>query len=196
LSAALEGRFDLIILDIMLPGMDGFSICKRIRTEDPAVPIIILTAKTEEVDKIVGLEMGADDYITKPFSPRELAARIKAVRRRSEESPSDRDRPKILRYEDFTIDEDKRTVVSGDSEIELTAKEFELLLKLAKNPGRPFTREQLLEDIWGYRYDGYSHTVNSHINRLRNKIEPVPSEPKYIETVWGYGYRFRDTGGE
>jgi DNA-binding response OmpR family regulator len=191
LKKGLSRVYKLIILDLMLPGLDGFSICRQLRRKDWKTPIIMLTAKTDEIDKIIGLEIGADDYITKPFSTRELTARIKAVTRRTEEPKAVQD-GEVLVFGNLKIDEKKRLVTVNDAPVELTAKEYDLLVKLAKNPGRPFTREQLLSSVWGYQYEGYSHTVNSHINRLRNKIERDPSAPEHIKTVWGYGYRFSE----
>ncbi|MCG8372545.1 MAG: response regulator transcription factor, partial [Balneolales bacterium] len=183
--------YSLIILDIMLPGMDGFEICKHIRSNDSQTPILMLTAKAEEIDKIMGLEFGADDYLTKPFSIRELTARVKALIRRSSinQSASNSINNKI-EFGDLVIYPNKRIVeLSGKSE-ELTSKEFDLLLLFANNPGKAYSRQELLDVVWGYQYNGYSHTVNSHINRLRAKIEKDPSEPTYIKTVWGIGYRF------
>lgn len=183
----------IVILDIMLPRLDGFEVCKRIRKENRQVPILMLTAKAEEVDKVLGLELGADDYMTKPFSIRELLARVKAIFRRIEvDNESKDDMPSVIEFDDLEIYPDKRKVVMNEEAIELTTKEFELLLLFASNPGKAYSRQQLLNLVWGYQYDGYSHTVNSHINRLRSKIETDPSQPKYIRTVWGMGYRFSD----
>ena len=194
LESAINNDYSMIILDIMLPGMDGFEICKEIRKQNMQLPILMLTAKAEEIDKIMGLEFGADDYLTKPFSIRELTARVKALLRRSgipkrmnrsgEESVITFDRLKILPQ--------KRSVQIDGKVIELTAKEFDLLYLFASNPGRAYSRDNLLDLVWGYQYEGYSHTVNSHINRLRTKIEKNPSEPIYIKTVWGMGYRFTE----
>lgn len=193
LQKALENKYSLIILDIMLPEVDGFEICKSVRKENHQVPILMLTAKAEEVDKIMGLEYGADDYLTKPFSIKELVARVKALIRRASSS-DDEDSSKIdmLDFGDLIIYPNKRSVQLDDDLIELTSKEFELLLLFAKNPGRAYSRQELLDVVWGYHYSGYSHTVNSHINRLRSKIEKNPSEPKFITTVWGMGYKFAE----
>ncbi|MBO6621019.1 MAG: response regulator transcription factor [Balneola sp.] len=193
LNKALENKYSLIILDIMLPEVDGFEICKSIRKENHQVPILMLTAKAEEVDKIMGLEFGADDYLTKPFSIKELIARVKALLRRASASETE-DSSKLdqMDFGDLVIYPNKRSVQLGDELIELTSKEFELLLLFAKNPGRAYSRQELLDVVWGYQYSGYSHTVNSHINRLRSKIEKNPSEPKYITTVWGMGYKFAE----
>ncbi len=193
LTMALEQPFDLIILDLMLPKLDGFEVCKRIRSENKTVPILILTSKAEELDKILGLELGANDYITKPFSIRELMARVKtnlrtidAVKQESLEKDLDAE----LNFGDLVINFEKRRVTIGAHSVDLTAKEFDLLAYFVRHPGRSFTREQLLNEVWGYQYSGYDHTVNSHINRLRSKIERNPAEPKFIKTVWGVGYRF------
>jgi DNA-binding response OmpR family regulator len=194
LSKAEETRYDLIILDIMLPGMDGLEICRRLRSHSPYVPILMLTSKSTELDRVLGLEMGADDYVTKPFSIRELLARVKAIFRRVEglkagktENESD-----ILKVHQLLIDRGKRKVTLEGRDIELTAKEFDLLLHFAKNPGRVYTRSQLLDQVWGYGHEGYEHTVNSHINRLRAKVEEDPAHPRYILTVWGVGYKFTE----
>ena len=194
LERALSGEHDLIILDIMLPGTDGFDICRRLRQDKCPTPILMVTAKTEEVDKVLGLELGADDYITKPFSIREVLARVKALFRRVEvdqETQSDAAEAPI-ELGALVVEPEKRKVEVGGETVDLTSKEFELLLLFAQNPGRAFSRDELLDEVWGYQYSGYSHTVNTHINRLRNKIEPDPSEPRYVKTVWGVGYRFAE----
>jgi len=183
----------LIILDVMLPRMDGFDVCKEIRSSNKQVPILMLTAKSEEVDKVLGLEIGADDYMTKPFSIRELLARVKAILRRAKTSTDQKQPNSKLHYKDLTVDLNKRRVILNDELIELTSKEYDLLVLFFSNPGKAYSREELLNIVWGYSYEGYSHTVNSHINRLRSKIEEDPSEPVYIKTVWGVGYRFSDT---
>lgn len=183
----------LIILDIMLPKLDGFEVCRRIREENRKVPILMLTAKAEEVDKILGLELGADDYMTKPFSIRELTARVKAIFRRIKvDQENEGNLPSELVFNDLKIYPKKRKVTLSDDTIELTSKEYDLLLLFRSNPGKAYSREQLLNQVWGYSYEGYSHTVNSHINRLRSKIEEDPSNPQFIKTVWGVGYRFAD----
>jgi DNA-binding response OmpR family regulator len=195
LERALSGEHDLIILDIMLPGTDGFDICRRLRQDKCPTPILMVTAKTEEVDKVLGLELGADDYITKPFSIREVLARVKALFRRVEvdqETQSDAAEAPI-ELGALVVEPEKRKVEVGGETVDLTSKEFELLLLFAQNPGRAFSRDELLDEVWGYQYSGYSHTVNTHINRLRNKIEPDPSEPRYVKTVWGVGYRFAES---
>jgi len=195
LELAVSESFDLIILDLMLPTMDGLEICRRLRGKEKNTPILMLTAKAEEIDKIIGLEMGADDYMTKPFSVRELLARVKAMFRRMEQfmdkSLSNTEGNEI-KVGDLIIDNDKRKVTLKDKRIDLSPKEFELLNLLASHPGKSYSRSQLLNLIWGYEFEGYEHTVNSHINRLRNKIEPNLQKPKYILTTWGVGYRFNE----
>lgn len=193
LEAALSDQYDIIILDIMLPGMDGTEICRRIRGKEINTPVLMLTAKSEEFDKVLGLEMGADDYITKPFSIREFIARVKALLRRAErQSTHSLEKATIFTYGDLTIDLDKRRVSTSGTRIDLSPKEFELLSLLAANPGKCYDRSMLLNLIWGYDFDGYEHTVNSHINRLRTKIEPDVQRPIYILTNWGVGYRFNE----
>jgi DNA-binding response OmpR family regulator len=192
---ALRNRYDLVILDLMLPGMDGLEICRRLRARSNYVPILMLTAKSTELDRVVGLEIGADDYLTKPFSIRELQARVKALFRRLD-AMSQRADPGdngVVRLERLEIDSGKRSVTLDGRTVALTAKEFDLLLQFARHPGRVYTRTQLLDLVWGYSYDGYEHTVNSHINRLRAKMEDNPAKPRYILTVWGVGYKFADT---
>lgn len=184
---------DLVVLDVMLPRLDGFEVCKKIRNDDKSVPILMLTAKAEEVDKVLGLELGADDYMTKPFSIREFLARIKAMFRRVDLSETEQENGQTpLEFDELRLDPVKRKVTLYSESIELTSKEYDLLLLFFKNPGKAYSREELLNTVWGYSYEGYSHTVNSHINRLRSKIEDDPSEPHYIRTVWGVGYRFAD----
>jgi len=191
LHLALNNKFDLIILDVMLPDMNGVEICRKIRLEKNTTPIMMLTARSEEIDKIIGLETGADDYLTKPFSIRELVARIKAVLRRTEIS-NNHESDNIITWGSLSVDPVKRKVMLGDTKVELTPKEFDLLYLFITNPGRSYSREVLLSAIWGYEFSGYEHTVNSHINRLRAKIESDLSHPKFILTSWGIGYRFTD----
>ena len=190
---AAAGSFDLVILDLMLPTIDGLEICRRLRSGTDYTPILMLTAKTTELDRVLGLELGADDYLTKPFSVLELIARVKALFRRVE-ALSGTEQPLGDRIDvgGLSIEEAKRRVTLEGESVELTAKEFDLLLCFARNPGRVFTRSQLLDQVWGYGHDGYEHTVNSHINRLRAKIEPDPSQPRFVLTVWGVGYRFAE----
>jgi DNA-binding response OmpR family regulator len=189
LALALGQAFDLVILDIMLPGVDGLEICRRLRAEKPGLPILMLTARTTELDRVLGLEMGADDYLTKPFSVRELVARVKAIFRRMEVFDTQPEPTRIV-LGPLDIDTDSRRVLIEGEPVELTAREFDLLFFFARHPGRVFTRGQLLDKVWGYTHEGYEHTVNTHINRLRGKLETDPSHPRFILTVWGVGYRF------
>lgn len=186
--------FDLIILDIMLPSMDGLQVCQHLRAKNIFTPILMLTAKKSESDRVVGLETGADDYLTKPFSVRELQARVKAHLRRTDMSQKEStpQADDALHFGELRIDKTKRRLTIGDKEITLTAKEFDLLLYMASHPGQVFSREKLLDAVWGYQHSGYEHTVNSHINRLRTKLETDTSNPKYVLTVWGVGYKFYD----
>jgi len=193
LEQARARRYDLIILDLMLPGMDGLELCRRLRGETDYTPILMLTAKSSEVDRVVGLEIGADDYLTKPFSISELLARVKAIFRRVDALGAGRPQaPKRLNLGAMAIDVEKRTVTVAGQAVDLTAKEFDLLLQFAEHPGRVYSRQQLLDLVWGTGHMGYEHTVNSHINRLRGKIEDNPAEPAYVLTVWGVGYKFND----
>jgi two-component system, OmpR family, alkaline phosphatase synthesis response regulator PhoP len=194
LIKALEKKYVLIVLDIRLPGMDGFDICMRIRREKIQTPIIMLTSKSEEIDKVLGLEIGADDYITKPFSIREFIARIKVVLRRTERTSgtkTDED-DREIELNNFYIHLSKRIVKVYGNTIDLSPKEFDLLILLASNPGKTFTRMQLLNQVWGVEFEGFEHTVNSHINRLRSKIETDMNNPEFILTTWGVGYKFKD----
>lgn len=195
LRLAEEGQFDLIILDLMLPGLDGMEICRRIRQTDRQTPIMMLTARSEEIDKVMGLETGADDYLTKPFSVREFIARVKVIFRRKEDRDVIKEAhptPPVISREGLEIDIDKRKVTLDKLRIELSPREFELLALLASNPGKSYSRKRLLNLVWGYDFEGYEHTVNSHINRLRGKIEKDVSNPKFILTTWGVGYRFNE----
>ncbi len=183
-----EERPDLVLLDVMLPGLDGFSVCQRIRRQHD-VPIILLTAKTAEDDRVFGLEVGADDYITKPFGHRELLARVKAVLRRARGYS----RPgEVLRRGPLVIDTERRLAALDGEPLELTLKEFDLLHLLASHPGRAFSRDELLRDVWGYDYVGTTRTVDVHVQRLRQKLGDDPAAPRFVETVHGIGYRFRD----
>ncbi|MBL4753023.1 MAG: response regulator transcription factor [Flavobacteriales bacterium] len=196
LIVALDQQFDLIILDIMLPGTDGMDICRHIRAKGINTPILFLTAKSEEIDKVLGLESGGDDYLTKPFSIREFVARVKAIFRRidMQQESLPKNQSTQITFNKLRINTEKRKVTIQGERIALTPKEFDLLVLLASNPGRSYSRESLLSIIWGYEFAGYEHTVNSHINRLRTKIETELSNPKYILTTWGIGYRFADKG--
>lgn len=194
LAAAKSSSFDLIILDIMLPGLNGMEVCRKIRQDDRQIPILMLTARSEEIDKVMGLETGADDYLTKPFSIREFIARVKVIFRRGEESAADSGAlaPAVISYGELKIDIDKRKVTLNNIRIELSPKEFDLITLLASNPGKSYSRKHLLNLVWGYDFEGYEHTVNSHINRLRSKIEHDVADPKFILTTWGVGYRFNE----
>ena len=194
-----EGSYELVVLDIMLPRKDGLSVCRDIRRLPGYVPILMLTAKSTELDRVRGLETGADDYLTKPFSVRELVARVKALLRRVDAlspEPAGTAENEIIERGSMRIDVGKRLVSIEGTDVTLTAKEFELLAHFARNPGQVFNRVQLLDQVWGYNHEGYEHTVNSHINRLRAKIESDPAKPNYILTVWGVGYKFAETQGE
>ena len=184
---------DLVILDISMPVMDGLEACRLIRRQQNT-PIIMLTAKTEEIDRVLGLEIGADDYITKPFSVRELIARVKAIFRRSKlmSEALEQKTKTDLKFGNLSIDIEKRRVMNDNQKVDLSPKEFELLALMALNPGKNYSRSNLLSLIWGYDFDGYEHTVNSHINRLRAKIEPEMANPTYIITTWGVGYKFNE----
>ena len=187
---AFAREWDLVILDLRLPGPDGLAICRALRRESRYVPILMLTSKSSELDRVLGLELGADDYLTKPFSVSELMARVKAIFRRVESlGKRFTGGAESLTIGPLTINPDGREVAVDGKPMALTAREFDLLLHFARHPGRVFSRAQLLDNVWGYGHDGYEHTVNSHINRLRSKIEPDPAQPKFIVTVWGVGYR-------
>ena len=194
LKLARESDFNLVILDLMLPGLGGMEICRQLRNQKNYTPILMLTSKSSELDRVLGLEIGADDYVIKPFSVQELMARIKAILRRMKaiETSSDQSDSYLIQRNNMLIDLEKRQVTIKENHIDLTAREFDLLTHFAKHPGKVFSRTQLLDQVWGYGYEGYEHTVNSHINRLRVKIEDNPSTPDYIETVWGVGYRYAE----
>lgn len=193
LLKALNNTYKFILLDIRLPFIDGFEICKKVRQEKINTPILILTSKSEEIDKVLGLEIGADDYITKPFSVRELIARVKAVLRRMEISKQTiEENDRQIKSGDLFINVGMRIVEVRQNRIELSPKEFDLLVLLASHPGKTFTRMSLLNQVWGYEFEGFEHTVNSHINRLRTKIESDLNKPEYILTTWGVGYKFRE----
>ena len=199
LAEAQAGHYDLVILDLMLPRMDGLQICRRLRATEQQTPILMLTAKSSELDRVLGLELGADDYLTKPFSMLELAARLKGMFRRAEQLAAAKVAAaaapvaaELIEVAGLRIDMQRHEALVGGRRVELTAKEFELLACFARSPGRVFTRAQLLDQVWGYSHSGYEHTVNSHINRLRNKIERDPANPDFIQTVWGVGYKFAD----
>jgi len=195
LLKALDNVYKIILLDIRLPGLDGMEICKKIRQEKNHTPILMVTSKSEEIDKIIGLEIGADDYITKPFSIRELIARVKAILRRAEltQQVKPSDAYEEIKSEGLYINVTLRNVEVHGKRIELSPKEFDLLVLFASNPGRTYTRTQLLDQVWGYQFEGYEHTVNTHINRLRTKIEQNLNEPEFLLTTWGVGYKFRQS---
>jgi DNA-binding response OmpR family regulator len=185
-------EFDLVLLDVMLPGIDGMEVCRRLRSLNRYMPVLMLTARSSDIDKVMGLESGADDYLTKPFSVQELLARIKAIFRRVDALSSPqaaRVRPMEVGH-GMRIDPGTREVRVRGQQVDLTQKEFELLMHFVQNPGRAYTRAQLLDAVWGYNHEGYEHAVNCHINRLRSKIEIDPGDPKLLLTVWGVGYRF------
>jgi two-component system OmpR family response regulator len=194
LAKAEAAGYDLVILDLMLPRLDGMEICRRLRQQKHYTPILMLTAKSTAMDKILGLELGADDYVVKPFNMKELLARVKAILRRTDSmgQGGSEDEEGIVKRDDLVINAAKRTVYRDGKAVELTAKEFDLLLYFSRHPGRVYSRAQLLESVWGYDQEGYEHTVNSHINRLRAKLEIDPSNPRYIRTVWGVGYKFQE----
>jgi DNA-binding response OmpR family regulator len=191
LELALNREWSAIILDLRLPGIDGLQICQQLRAKGKYTPILMLTAKSTELDRVLGLEIGADDYLTKPFSVLELVARVKALLRRFDVATGySAQKNNILSFQDLQLFPDERKILLNDKEIELTAKEFDLLYFFASNPNVAFKRSQLLDQVWGYGHDGYEHTVNSHMNRLRNKIEADPNNIKFIKTIWGVGYKF------
>ncbi len=194
IKAAKAIRPDVVVLDLMLPGKGGFDVCRELREIN--IPCIMLTARGDEVDKILGLELGADDYMTKPFSPRELVARVKVIVRRGERGTPAPEPPKVterLEFSDFVIDLAGRTLTVQGKEVDCPPKEFDLLAMLAQNPHRAFTREQLLEKVWDYSFYGDFRTVDVHVQRIRRKIEPDAEKPRYVKTVWGVGYKF-ETG--
>ncbi len=190
LNMAKENEYDMILLDLMLPKMNGLEVCQQIR-EFSNVPIIMLTAKGEDMDKIMGLEYGADDYVTKPFNILEVKARIKAIIRRTRKPEKTEEQARIVEIGDLKLDCDSRRVFIGSREVNLTAKEFDVLQLLVFNPNKVYSRENLLNIVWGYEYPGDVRTVDVHIRRLREKIEENPSEPKYVHTKWGVGYYFQ-----
>lgn len=190
LALARTERPDLIVLDLMLPGIDGLELCRALR-RDSQVPIIMLTARAEEADKLIGLELGADDYVTKPFSPRELVARVRAVLRRARGGEVE---PEVLRHGDLQMDLARHEVTVGGRPVELTPTEFALLAALLRHPGRVFSRLQLLDLTQGAAYEGYERTIDAHVKNLRQKIEPDPKSPRYIQTVYGVGYKLSARG--
>jgi len=194
LAAQTERRSDLLILDLMMPALDGLEVCKALRARGHATPILMLTAKSTELDRVLGLELGADDYLTKPFSLAELLARVKALLRRAEmqRAAPDAAQPQVLRNGSLEIEPARRQVRHAGQAVDFTALEFDLLLHFARHPGHVFSRAQLLDAVWGYSHEGYEHTVTTHINRLRNKLEADPMRPQILLTVRGAGYKMRD----
>ena len=192
LDLALTNDYSVILLDIMMPEKDGIEVCRELRGAGIKTPVLMLTAKSEEFDKVLGLEIGADDYLTKPFSVRELIARVKALLRRYDSYQESKLFSAIITVDELEINLEKRQVKLEQVLLELTPKEFDLLYLLANNPGKSYSREQLLKTVWGYDFKGYEHTVNSHINRLRGKVEKDANHPEFIKTVWGIGYAFKD----
>jgi len=191
LDAIIQKKYSLLVLDLMIPGVSGMEICRKIRQSNNQMPILMLTSKSEEEDKIAGLDMGADDYLTKPFSNGELLARAKALLRRSNnKSNIDKNENQIIYIGDLMLDVSNRILTKNNQEVNLTVKEFDLIQLFMSNAGRNFTRLDVLERVWGEQFEGLEHTVNSNINRLRSKIEEDPTKPKYLITVWGLGYKF------
>ena len=190
LRLAREARPDLVVLDLMLPKLDGMEVCRALR-EESSVPIVMLTARVEEEDRLAGLDLGADDYVTKPFSPRELAARVRAVLRRIARDALDAG-PSLLEYGSIVVDTRRHAVRVGQKGVTLTPTEFRLLATMVREPGRTFTRDQIIDQVFGYDFDGFDRTVDAHVSSLRRKIESDPRNPGYIHTVYGVGYRFGD----
>ena len=191
LELAMNNDYSMLLLDLMLPGKSGLEICTAVRKKKQNLPILMLTARSEERDKIIGFETGADDYIVKPFSIKEIIARVNAILRRTKAMKAAlTESNKKLVYDNLSIDFESRVTTLDGNRIELSPKEFDLLYHMAKHPGRSYSRQQLLDAIWGYQFDGFEHTVNSHINRLRAKIEKNVTQPNFILTTWGVGYRF------
>jgi DNA-binding response OmpR family regulator len=190
MAAIDRQRWDLVLLDLMLPGADGWEVCRHLRARHADVPVIMLSARSAEAHRVLGLELGADDYVAKPFSMLELVARIRALLRRIEQMRSANATKQEFRFGPFRLDAVRRELMRGDVVLPLTLREFDLLHFLLKHPGRPFSRGELLQRVWGDGFDGYEHTVNSHINRLRSRIEDDPRDPQRVVTVWGVGYRF------
>jgi two-component system response regulator ResD len=191
LALNASGDWDLVVLDLMMPGMDGWTVCREVR-KTANMPIIMLTARDSEVDRIIGLELGADDYVVKPFSPRELVARVKAVLRRSQAVPVTKsmEKPAAINYPGLSIEPETRQVLVHGIPVSLTPKEYDLLYRMVKSPKRIFTREELLELVWGYDYLGDTRTVDTHVSRLRDKLQRVSGKEPFISTVWGIGYKF------
>ncbi|MFN0160392.1 MAG: response regulator transcription factor [Burkholderiales bacterium] len=192
MAAIDRQRWDMVLLDLMLPGADGWDVCRHLRARHADVPVIMLSARNAEAHRVLGLELGADDYLAKPFSMLELVARVRALLRRIEQMRASPAAATQLRFGPFCMDTERRELLRSGKVVALTQREFDLLHFLARHPGRAFGRGELLQRVWGASFDGYEHTVNSHINRLRTKIEDDPREPRRIVTVWGVGYRFEE----
>ena len=192
LQRALATAYDALVLDVMLPGLTGIEVCRQLRAAERTVPILMLTGLGTEDDRVAGLEVGADDYVAKPFSVREVLARVAALLRRvaMDQPPADLD--ETLAFGDVVLMPHARTATRAGADLALTAKEFDLLALLARDRGRAFSRQELLDRVWGLQFAGYGHTVNTHINRLRAKVEPDPANPTHVQTVWGVGYRLAD----
>jgi DNA-binding response OmpR family regulator len=191
----LREQYDIVLLDIMLPNCNGLDICKELRQSNPSIPILMLTSLDGEADRVIGLELGADDYLTKPFSMRECTARVKALLRRSQlaapvEVVNEAPNEEKITIAELNLNSVSRVVCFNNTEIDFTAREFDLLFFLAENAGRVYSRSQLLDAVWGYSHDGYEHTINTHINRLRNKLKRNNGKSEFIQTVWGVGYKF------
>lgn len=191
LDLATKNAYDMVLLDVMLPKMDGFEVCRRIR-DFSTMPIVMLTAKGDDMDKILGLEYGADDYITKPFNILEVKARIKAIMRRTSPTVKETESPSVVKSGDITLDTDSRRLMINGKDVNLTGKEFDMLYLLVTNSGKVYSRDALLTEIWGAEYPGDARTVDVHVRRLREKIEPNPSEPRYVHTKWGVGYYYNE----
>lgn len=192
LQRALAERYDLIVLDLMLPGLGGVEVCRQLREAGRTVPVLMLTARGSETDRVLGLETGADDYVPKPFSVREVLARVAALLRRVDYDRPPADPDEALRFGALAVFPQRARVEIDGQPVEVTKKELDLLVHLARHPGRAFSRQELLDEVWGYQFAGYAHTVNTHINRLRAKVEPDPAAPRFVQTVWGIGYRFAE----
>ncbi len=192
LQRALADPYDVVVLDLMLPGLGGMEVCRRLREAGRTVPVLMLTARGSETDRVLGLETGADDYVPKPFSVREVLARVAALLRRVDYDRPPADPDEALRFGALAVFPQRARVEVGGEAVDVTKKEMDLLVWLARHPGRVFSRQELLDKVWGIQFAGYAHTVNTHINRLRAKVEPDPASPVFVQTVWGVGYRFAE----
>ncbi len=192
LQRALADPYDVVVLDLMLPGMGGIEVCRRLREAGRTVPVLMLTARGSETDRVLGLETGADDYVPKPFSVREVLARVAALLRRVDYDRPPPDPDEALRFGPLAVFPQRARVELDGQTVEVTKKELDLLVLFARHPGRAFSRQELLDKVWGVQFAGYAHTVNTHINRLRSKVEPDPANPTFVQTVWGVGYRIAE----